>query len=71
MQTGQGMNNLVTGMKDCAVRCGVSSGSDATGTQQTITGSVLKYTAEAHRALIAMRCAVNKHPFQSVADPLY
>ncbi|KAG2118386.1 hypothetical protein DEU56DRAFT_747789 [Suillus clintonianus] len=71
MQTGQGTNNLVTGMKDCAARRGVSSGSDATGTQQTITGSVSKYTAEAHRALIAMHCAVNKRPFQSVADPLY
>ena len=46
-------------------------GSDATGAQQTITGSVSKYTAEAHRALIAMRCAVNKRPFHSVADPLY
>ncbi|KAG1737253.1 hypothetical protein EDB19DRAFT_1637227 [Suillus lakei] len=71
MQTGQGTNNLVTGIKDYAVWCGVSSGSDATRAQQTITGSVLKYTAEAHHALIAMRCAVNKHPFHSVADPLY
>ncbi|KAG1737739.1 hypothetical protein EDB19DRAFT_1636670 [Suillus lakei] len=71
MQTGQGTNNLVTGIKDCAVRRGVSSGSDATRAQQTITGSVSKYTVEAHRALIAMRCAVNKRPFHSVADPLY
>ncbi|KIK33756.1 hypothetical protein CY34DRAFT_68839, partial [Suillus luteus UH-Slu-Lm8-n1] len=29
------------------------------------------YTAEAHHALIALHCAVNKCPFHSVADPLY
>ncbi|KAG0697891.1 hypothetical protein DFH29DRAFT_760659, partial [Suillus ampliporus] len=71
MQTGQGTKNLNQGIKDCAGRRGVSSmGSAATGAQQTLTGSVSKYTAEAHHALIALHCAVNKCPFHSVADPL-
>ncbi|KAG1884719.1 hypothetical protein F4604DRAFT_1574201 [Suillus subluteus] len=72
MQTGQGTKNLNQGVMECAARRGVStSGANSTGAQQTITGSISKYTAEAHRALIALRCAVNKRPFHSVADPLY
>ncbi|KAG0695807.1 hypothetical protein DFH29DRAFT_813803 [Suillus ampliporus] len=72
MQTGQGTKNLNQGIKDCAGWHGVSStGSAATGAQQTLTGSVSKYMVEAHRALIALCCAVNKRPFHSVADPLY
>ncbi|KAG2360528.1 hypothetical protein BDR07DRAFT_1289484 [Suillus spraguei] len=72
MQTGQGTKNLNQGVTECAARRGVSSsGANSTGTQQTLTGSVSKYTAEAHRALIALRCAVNKHLFHAVADSLY
>ncbi|KAG1719043.1 uncharacterized protein EDB91DRAFT_1065957 [Suillus paluster] len=72
MQTGQGMKNLNQGVAECAARRGVSmSGANSTGMQQTITGSVSKYTAEAHHALIALRCVVNKCLFHSVANPLY
>ncbi|KAG1852674.1 hypothetical protein F4604DRAFT_1515386, partial [Suillus subluteus] len=71
-QTAQGTKILNRGIKECIERRGVSlSGPDATGAQQTITQSVSKYTPQAHRALIAMRCAVNKRPFHSVADQLY
>ncbi|KAG1799614.1 hypothetical protein EV424DRAFT_1352282 [Suillus variegatus] len=39
---------------------GVSTeGPNAKGAQQTLSGSISKYTPEAHCALIAMRCAVN------------
>lgn len=63
MQTGQGTKNLKQGLIECAARRGVStSGANSTGAQQTLTRSVSKYTAEAHRALIALRCAVNKRP---------
>ncbi|KAG1863098.1 hypothetical protein F4604DRAFT_1587261, partial [Suillus subluteus] len=41
------------------------------GAQQTLSGSISKYTPEANRALIVMHCAVNRCPFRSVADPLY
>ncbi|KAG1761696.1 hypothetical protein EDD22DRAFT_779430 [Suillus occidentalis] len=72
MQTGQGTKNLNRGIKECVQRRGVSTeGPNAKGAQQTLSGSISKYTPEAHRALIAMRCAVNKRPFRSVADPLY
>jgi len=72
MQTGQGTKNLNRGIEECVRRRGVSTeGPNAKGAQQTLSGSISKYTPEAHRALIAMRCAVNKRPFNSVADPLY
>lgn len=72
MQTSQGTKNLNRGIKECVQRRGVSTeGPNAKGAQQTLSGSISKYTPEAHRALIAMRCAVNKRPFRSVADPLY
>jgi len=71
MQTGQGTKNLNQGVIKYAARRGVStSEANSTGVQQTMTGTVLKYTAEAHRAFIASRCAINKRPFRSVADPL-
>jgi hypothetical protein len=72
MQTAQGTKNLNRGVKECIQRRGISTqGPDATGAQQTLSNSVSKYTPQAHRALIAMRCAVNKRPFNFVADPLY
>ncbi|KAG1782356.1 hypothetical protein EV702DRAFT_1231648, partial [Suillus placidus] len=72
MQTAQGTKNLNRGVKECIQRRGISTqGPDATGAQQTLSSSVSKYTPQAHRALIAMRCAVNKRPFNFVADPLY
>lgn len=60
MQTGQGTKNLNRGITECIQRRGVSTeGPNAKGAQQTLSGSISKYTPEAHRALIAMRCAVN------------
>ncbi|KAG1771677.1 hypothetical protein EV702DRAFT_1136563 [Suillus placidus] len=67
MQTAQGTKNLNRGVKECIQRRGISTqGPDATGAQQTLSSSVSKYTPQAHRALIAMRCAVNKRPFNFV-----
>ncbi|KAG1847937.1 hypothetical protein C8R48DRAFT_615160 [Suillus tomentosus] len=72
MQTAQGTKNLNRGITECIQRRGVSTeGPNAKGAQQTLSGSISKYTPEAHCALIAMRCAVNRRPFRSVADPLY
>ncbi|KAG1790352.1 uncharacterized protein HD556DRAFT_1214862, partial [Suillus plorans] len=35
------------------------------------SGSVSKYTPEAHPALVAMRCVINKRPFKFAADLLH
>ncbi|KAG2047112.1 hypothetical protein BDR06DRAFT_898040 [Suillus hirtellus] len=72
MQTGQGTKNLNWGITECIQCHGVSTeGLNVKGTQQILSSSISKYTPEAHRALIAMHCAVNRCPFRSVTDPLY
>ncbi|KAG1815862.1 hypothetical protein EV424DRAFT_1325158 [Suillus variegatus] len=72
MQNGQGTKNLQHGATECEKRRGVEAGSlDAVHAQQTIENSVSSYTQAAHHALIALRCAVSKRPFNSVTDPHY
>ncbi|KAG1849506.1 hypothetical protein F4604DRAFT_1593326 [Suillus subluteus] len=61
MQTGQGTKNLNWGSEECVQRRGVSTQvPNAKSIQQTLSSSISKYKPEAHRAIIAMRCAVNK-----------
>lgn len=72
MKTSDGTNNLKRGNLACLrKRKVVADGDSNAGAQQTLYKTVSKYTKAAHRALIAMRCAVSKRPFHSVADPLY
>ncbi|KAG2361168.1 hypothetical protein BDR07DRAFT_1193032, partial [Suillus spraguei] len=72
MQNGQETKNLQRGATECEKRRGIEAGSlNAVGAQQTIENSVSSYTQAAHRALIALHCAVSKRPFNSVTDPHY
>ncbi|KAG1719768.1 uncharacterized protein EDB91DRAFT_1065342 [Suillus paluster] len=72
MQNGQGTKNLQRGVDECETRRGVQAGTlDSVGAQQTLENSVSSYTQAAHRALIALRCAVSKRPFNFVTDPHY
>ena len=49
----------------------ISEAGTSAGAQQTLEKSVSQYTKARHRALIALRCAVDKRPFESVSDALY
>jgi hypothetical protein len=60
-----GMKNLQDGVKACHKRLGTTGG--ATAVQST--GEA--YSPAAHRTLIAMRCAKNHRPFNSVLDEDY
>ncbi|KAF8606681.1 hypothetical protein BDV93DRAFT_437436 [Ceratobasidium sp. AG-I] len=68
MQTGDRTQNLL----GSAIMCDKHS-----GTQSDLTLSLLPvtsgevYSAAKHKAIIALRCAQNKRPFNSIADELY
>jgi hypothetical protein len=51
-------------MKTCERRNGTSS-------NNTQDAAIVPYTESRHRAIIALRCSVNKRPFNIVTDPLY
>lgn len=70
METSHGTKNLKRGQTDCKARRGVKGDSNI-GAQQTLTRAVSNYSPARHRALIAMRCAVSRRPFNSVRDPYY
>lgn len=70
MKTAQGTQNLARAEKACLDRRGVQGDSSA-GSQQDLRGSVSKYSPARHRALIALRCAASRRPFNTVADPYY
>ena len=65
MSTGHGTKNIQDGVKACENRVG------------TVTGTIMvestgrPYSAAAHRTLIAMQCAKNHCPFNSVLDEDY
>lgn len=70
--TSVGTGNLKRTADACDQRRCSNSGTDTNaGTQQTLHGSVSRYTPARHRALIAVRCARSRRPFESVADPDY
>jgi hypothetical protein len=64
MQTGHGTTNLHRSTNDCLRRREVVDAEPTSiGAQQTLQHSVSKYTPARHRALIAMRYAVSRRPF--------
>jgi hypothetical protein len=65
MSTGHGTKNIQDGVKACDKRVGTVT--DTT----TVTSTGQPYSAAAHRTLIAMRCAKNHRPFNSVLDEDY
>jgi hypothetical protein len=72
MSTSHGTQNLKRGIEQCIKRRGIGQDLDTqAGAQQTLQGKVSTYTPARHRALIAMRCAASKRPFESVRDPHY
>jgi hypothetical protein len=64
MSSGHGTKNLQDGVNACNKRLGVVSGG---ATQHT--GA--PYSPAGHHTMIAMRCAKNHHPFNSVLDEDY
>jgi hypothetical protein len=65
MSTGHGTKNIQDGVKACNKRAGTVT--DTTAVKSTGR----PYSPAAHRALIAMRCAKNHRPFNSVLDEDY
>lgn len=65
MSSGHGTKNLQVGVQVCNKRVGVTSG----GTSARTVGE--PFSPAAHRTLIAMRCAKNHRPFNSVLDEDY
>lgn len=68
-KTSEGTANLKIGADKCNERNGVVATSVPNGTGAD-TG-ILIYSVAAHRALIALRCAKNHRPFNSVLDEDY
>jgi hypothetical protein len=64
MSTGHGTKNIQDGVKACNKRVGTSSTTPVVNIHEP-------YSAAAHRTLIAMRCAKNHRPFNSVLDEDY
>ncbi|TFY82246.1 hypothetical protein EWM64_g1767 [Hericium alpestre] len=72
MQTSWGTGNLIREKRKCEAKRGIVDGADTSvGAQQTLESTVSRYTPARHRALIALRCAESKRPFNSVQDPRY
>jgi len=65
MKTGEGTNNLRVSQNLCHSRHGEG------GSIRQMAASTIPYSASAHRALIAMRCAKNHRPFSMVTDDEY
>ena len=70
MMTGQGTSNLSRSIAQCKKKRGVHGNSPANA-QQTLQGSVSKFTEVHHRAIVALRCAASHHAFNMVNDPFY
>jgi hypothetical protein len=66
-KTGEGTSNLQSAITQCFERWGGNRPGDAKVAQ----AAVIPYTEAAHRALIALRCAKNHRPFNSVLDEDY
>ena len=66
-KTGKGTSNLQSGITQCFEHQGENRPGDARGAQ----ASAIPYTEVAHCALIALHCAKNHHPFNSVLDEDY
>lgn len=69
-ETSHGTKNLQRTLAECNRRRGVDTDS-STNAQQTLHGSISRYTPARHRAVIALRCASSHRPFESYADPFY
>ena len=65
MKTSSGTSNLVSSIKACNHRQGVSGGDSLD------TAGSLPYSEANHRALIALRCAESQRPFNMVQDHYY
>jgi hypothetical protein len=65
-KTGEGTSNLQSGIIQCLLRRDENRPGDA-----KLTQAAIPYTEAAHRALIALRCAKNHRPFNSVLDEDY
>jgi hypothetical protein len=65
MSTGHGMKNIQDGVKTCDKRVGTVTNTT------TVKSTGQPYSAAAHCILIAMWCAKNHHPFNSVLDEDY
>jgi hypothetical protein len=65
MSTGHGTKNIQDGVKACNKRVGTASSTTSAANVNE------PYSAAAHRTLIAMRCAKNHRPFNSVLDEDY
>lgn len=66
-KTGEGTSNLQSGINQCFERRGESR----PGNAMAAHAATIPYTEAAHRALIALRCAKNHRPFNSVLDEDY
>lgn len=64
MKTAEGTKNLQTGIAACNGRFGIDPPSVGSSNSPA-------YSPAAHRALIALRCAKNCRPFNSVLDEYY
>lgn len=71
MQTSDGTTNMGRKVKSCLERRGISAAGMSKGAQQTLEKSVSQYTKARHRTLIALRCAIDKRPYDSISDELY
>ena len=70
MMTGQGTSNLSCSIAQCEKKHGVHGNSPANA-QQTLQGSVSKFTEVRHRAIVALRCAASHRAFNMVNDSFY
>ncbi|KAF8587558.1 hypothetical protein K439DRAFT_1337798, partial [Ramaria rubella] len=68
-----GTSNLEHGIDASNNRCGIKKGStsETIGSQQTMHQAVSKYSPYQHCALIALCCAKDNRPFESVKDAFY
>ena len=66
-KTGEGTSNLQSGITQCFER----RGENRPGTAMVAHAAAIPYTEAAHRVLIALRCAKNHRPFNSVLDEDY
>jgi len=64
-KTAEGTSNLVRTMNICLDAQGLTRGS------RKVVTDAIPYSPAAHRALIALRCAKNSRPFNTVTDEEY
>src|SRR5438876_10306416 len=66
-KTGEGTSNLQSGIGQCYER----RGENRLGMDKRARTAAVPYSEVAHHALIALRCAKNHRPFNSVLDEDY